>query len=250
MSADIIRKGKGRKKIKNINKEPITSISSGSLNKMTTTQITEQNYIDIAKIIDRVYKEIKTFFPSDSTIIIIAPVYRNNKGSLLDLFNLLKRVFSNHVLIDNIEYDLNGIENIVLPKRFREVAIIVDRIKLNEDIELRLKEDILHAFGFSMGSLLVKDKNSGLVYNYKVGQDVKNKLDLSSKTLKTMDIIKTLRNKYNLKSEELIDYSVMLVKYFDDLKDSEKVIKIEDSQSVYPKFYELKLKLQQIKNGE
>jgi len=107
--------------------------------------------------------------PIDSKVILYAPIAENQKGAFEKTFqNLLKDGYSK-VLIDDEMYELE--ENIKLDKNCKHtIYVVIDRIKIKEDIRSRLYESIETACKMSDGKLIVdiiNDKTERIVFSEK-----------------------------------------------------------------------------------
>ncbi|MEE9309775.1 MAG: excinuclease ABC subunit UvrA [Cocleimonas sp.] len=77
--------------------------------------------------------------PKDSKIMMLAPVVRNRKGEHVQLFEELKSQGFLRVRIDGVVYDLDDTPELKLRIK-HTIEVVVDRLKVREDLQLRLAE--------------------------------------------------------------------------------------------------------------
>ncbi len=77
--------------------------------------------------------------PKDSKIMMLAPVVRNRKGEHVQLFEELKSQGFLRVRIDGVVYDLDDTPELKLSIK-HTIEVVVDRLKVREDLQLRLAE--------------------------------------------------------------------------------------------------------------
>ncbi len=78
-------------------------------------------------------------FPEGSKIMLLAPVVRNRKGEHVQLFEELRSEGYLRVRIDGTVYEIDDVPKLELRKK-HTVEVVVDRIKVRDDLQLRLSE--------------------------------------------------------------------------------------------------------------
>ncbi len=84
--------------------------------------------------------------PEGSKLMLLAPVVRNRKGEHVQLFEELRSDGYLRVRIDGIIYEIDDVPKLELRKK-HTIEVVVDRIKVRDDLQLRLAESfetILH----------------------------------------------------------------------------------------------------------
>ena len=116
----------------------------------------------ISQMVDAVLK-----LPIDEKIMILAPIVQNRKGSHQKLLTELShqgflraRVDGEILMLDEME-DLDG-------KVFHTIEIVVDRLKIREDISSRLTESIETALNLSSGIVKVASMTDPASWNEKI----------------------------------------------------------------------------------
>ena len=88
--------------------------------------------------------------PEGSQLMLLAPVVRNRKGEHLQLFEELRREGYLRVRIDGKVYEIEDVPKLELRKK-HTVEVVVDRIKVRGDLQLRLAESFEMALRLSDG---------------------------------------------------------------------------------------------------
>jgi len=116
----------------------------------------------ISQMVDAVLK-----LPIDEKIMILAPIVQNRKGSHQKLLTELShqgflraRVDGEILMLDEME-DLDG-------KVFHTIEIVIDRLKIREDISSRLTESIETALNLSSGIVKVASMTDPASWNEKI----------------------------------------------------------------------------------
>jgi len=116
----------------------------------------------ISQMVDSVLK-----LPIDEKIMILAPIVQNRKGSHQKLLTELShqgflraRVDGEILMLDEME-DLDG-------KVFHTIEIVIDRLKIREDISSRLTESIETALNLSSGIVKVASMTDPASWNEKI----------------------------------------------------------------------------------
>ena len=110
----------------------------------------------ISEMVDRIKA-----LPKNNTIYLLAPIVRGRKGEYKkEILNFKKRGF-NKVKVDGKYLDINDFPN--LNKKVKhDIAIVVDRVILNEKIGNRLADSVETAVNLSNGLLIVEHENETL----------------------------------------------------------------------------------------
>jgi len=88
--------------------------------------------------------------PEGSRIMLLAPVVQNRKGEHLQLFESLQRQGFVRVRVDGELYDLDEVPALSLRKK-HTVEVVIDRIKVRNDLQLRLAESFETALKLTDG---------------------------------------------------------------------------------------------------
>ncbi len=101
------------------------------------------------EIIDRILK-----YPKGTALVILAPVVRGRKGEYLKLFTEFKKQGFLRVRLDGNIFSLD--DKIRLDKKKKHnIEVVVDRLKVEDDIRERLADSIEIALGVGKGLVLV-----------------------------------------------------------------------------------------------
>lgn len=92
--------------------------------------------------------------PEGTPILLLAPVVENRKGEHVKLMEELQAKGYVRVRINGEVYELDDVPKLELRKK-STIEVVVDRLKIRSDIELRLKESIENALKLSHGLLRV-----------------------------------------------------------------------------------------------
>jgi excinuclease ABC subunit A len=88
----------------------------------------------ISQMVDHVLN-----LPEGSRLMLLAPVVRNRKGEHLQLFDELRAQGFVRARVDGVVYDLDEVPPLEL-RRKHSIEVVVDRIKVREDLKQRLAE--------------------------------------------------------------------------------------------------------------
>ncbi|HHL18613.1 MAG TPA: excinuclease ABC subunit UvrA [Thiothrix sp.] len=101
--------------------------------------------------------------PIGSKVMILAPVVRHRKGEHTQLFQQLRSEGYLRLRIDGQVYDIEDLPTLALRKK-HTVEVVVDRIKVRDDLQLRLAESFETALRLAEGlaSVAPMDKHSEL----------------------------------------------------------------------------------------
>jgi excinuclease ABC subunit A len=98
--------------------------------------------------------------PTDSRLMLLAPVVRERKGEHIQLFESLRLQGFLRVRIDGQVYDLEALPKLELRKK-HTIEVVVDRFKVREDLQLRLAESFETALKLSEGLAVVASMETG-----------------------------------------------------------------------------------------
>jgi len=101
--------------------------------------------------------------PEGSRLMLMAPVVRDRKGEHLQLFDELRAQGFVRARVNGVVYELDEVPALEL-RRKHTIEVVVDRIKVREDLKQRLAESFETAVNLSDGLALVApmDADSGL----------------------------------------------------------------------------------------
>jgi len=97
---------------------------------------TELNAQTVSEMVDQIM-----MLPEGSKLMMLAPVVRDRKGEHVQLFEELKSQGFLRVRIDKVVYDLDDVPKLELRIK-HTVEVVVDRLKIRSDLELRLAESL------------------------------------------------------------------------------------------------------------
>ena len=92
--------------------------------------------------------------PEGSKLMLLAPVVRNRKGEHLQLFEELRAQGFVRARVDGVVYELDEVPALEL-RRKHTIEVVVDRIKVREDLKQRLAESFETTIALSDGLALV-----------------------------------------------------------------------------------------------
>ena len=112
----------------------------------------------ISQMVDHVLN-----MPEGSKLMLLAPVVRNRKGEHLQLFDELRAQGFVRARVDGAVYDLDEVPALEL-RRKHTIEVVVDRIKVREDLKQRLAESFETAIVLTDGIAIVSpmDEDSAL----------------------------------------------------------------------------------------
>ena len=112
----------------------------------------------ISQMVDHVLN-----MPEGSRLMLLAPMVRNRKGEHLQLFDELRAQGFVRARVDGVVYDLDEIPALEL-RRKHNIEVVIDRIKVREDLKQRLAESFETAIILTDGIALVStmDEDSEL----------------------------------------------------------------------------------------
>ena len=105
----------------------------------------------ISQIVDQLLE-----LPENTKVIILAPVINNRKGSHTDLINELRAQGFIRVRLDGTIYEIDNLPEIE-KKINHQIDVVVDRLKINQDIKQRITESIETGLKLTDGKILALD---------------------------------------------------------------------------------------------
>ena len=109
----------------------------------------------VAQMVDHVLT-----LPEDTRIMIVAPLIAGRKGEQVEVFDELRAQGFARLRIDGVVYEIDNLPK--LKKNFKHtVDIIVDRLKVREDVKQRLAESFETALRHAEGRALAVEMDSG-----------------------------------------------------------------------------------------
>jgi excinuclease ABC subunit A len=109
----------------------------------------------ISQMVDHVLN-----MPEGSKLMLLAPVVRNRKGEHLQLIDELRAQGFVRARVDGAVYDLDEVPPLEL-RRKHTIEVVVDRIKVREDLKQRLAESFETAITLTDGIALVSPMDEG-----------------------------------------------------------------------------------------
>ncbi len=103
-----------------------------------TPRCPEHKHTLEAQTISQMVDQVMTM-PSDTRLMLLAPMVRDRKGEFNTLIADLKQQGFIRARVDGVVYELDDIPELE-PKQKHSVDVVVDRFKVREDIKLRLAE--------------------------------------------------------------------------------------------------------------
>ena len=103
-------------------------------------------------------------YPKDSRVIVLAPIAENRKGTFEKTLELLRKDGYSKVIIDDENYELD--EEITLDKNKKHnIMVVVDRIKIRDEVRSRLYESIEAACNLADGKIYVDINGEKLLFS-------------------------------------------------------------------------------------
>jgi len=109
----------------------------------------------ISQMVDHVLN-----LPEGSRLMLLAPVVRNRKGEHLQLFDELRAQGFVRARVDGGVYDLDEVPPLEL-RRKHTIEVVVDRIKVREDLKQRLAESFETAITLTDGIAIISPMDEG-----------------------------------------------------------------------------------------
>ena len=98
--------------------------------------------------------------PQDTRLMILAPVVANRKGEQLDLFAELRAQGFARLRVDGTIYEIDALPKLAKTKK-HNVDVVIDRIKVRDDIRQRLAESFETALRHADGRAIAQEMDSG-----------------------------------------------------------------------------------------
>lgn len=108
----------------------------------------------VSQMVDSVLK-----LPEDTKLMILAPVVSNRKGEQLDLFDTLKAQGFVRLRIDGKVYEMDELPQLAKTTK-HSVDVVVDRLKVREDMKQRIAESFETALRLADGKAIALEMNS------------------------------------------------------------------------------------------
>jgi excinuclease ABC subunit A len=116
----------------------------------------------ISQMVDQVLS-----MPEGSKLMLLAPVVRNRKGEHLQLFAELRAQGFVRARVDGVVYDLDEVPALEL-RRKHTIEVVVDRIKVREDLKQRLAESFETAIVLTDGIAVISPMDEGCAFDEKL----------------------------------------------------------------------------------
>ncbi|MBL8485854.1 MAG: excinuclease ABC subunit UvrA [Rhodocyclaceae bacterium] len=98
--------------------------------------------------------------PEDTKLMILAPVVANRKGEQLDLFSELKAQGFVRLRVDGKVHDIDALPRLAKNSK-HSIDVVVDRLKVRQDVRQRLAESFETALTHAEGRALAVEMDSG-----------------------------------------------------------------------------------------
>ncbi|MBS1191454.1 MAG: Excinuclease subunit [Rhodocyclaceae bacterium] len=98
--------------------------------------------------------------PEDTKLMILAPVVANRKGEQLDLFSELRAQGFARVRVDGKVYEIDEVPKLAKTHK-HDVDVVVDRLKVRDDMRQRLAESFETALRHADGRAIAMEMDSG-----------------------------------------------------------------------------------------
>jgi len=108
----------------------------------------------VSQMVDSVLK-----LPEDTKLMILAPVVSNRKGEQLDLFDTLKAQGFVRLRIDGKVYEIDELPQLAKTTK-HSVDVVVDRLKVREDMKQRIAESFETALRLADGKAIALEMDS------------------------------------------------------------------------------------------
>ncbi|WP_124552365.1 excinuclease ABC subunit UvrA [Methylophilus methylotrophus] len=108
----------------------------------------------VSQMVDSVLK-----LPEDTKLMILAPVVSNRKGEQLDLFDTLKAQGFVRLRIDGKVYEMDELPQLAKTTK-HSVDVVVDRLKVREDMKQRIAESFETALRLADGKAIALEMDS------------------------------------------------------------------------------------------
>ncbi len=98
--------------------------------------------------------------PADTKLMILAPVVANRKGEQLDLFGELRAQGFARLRVDGTIYEIDALPKLAKTQK-HTIDVVVDRLKVRDDIRQRLAESFETALRHADGRAIALEMDSG-----------------------------------------------------------------------------------------
>ncbi|MDR1994878.1 excinuclease ABC subunit UvrA [Azonexus sp.] len=98
--------------------------------------------------------------PAETKLMILAPVVANRKGEQLDLFTELRAQGFARVRVDGAVYEIDAVPKLAKSQK-HDVDVVVDRLKVRDDMRQRLAESFETALRHADGRAIALEMDSG-----------------------------------------------------------------------------------------
>ena len=105
----------------------------------------------VSQMVDSILK-----LPEDTKLMILAPVVANRKGEQLDLFDTLKAQGFVRLRIDGKVYEMDELPQLAKTTK-HSVDVVVDRLKVREDMKQRIAESLETALRLADGKVIAQE---------------------------------------------------------------------------------------------
>ncbi len=103
--------------------------------------------------------------PAETKLMIVAPVVANRKGEQVDLFGELRAQGFARVRVDGIVYEIDEVPKLTKTQK-HTVDVVVDRLKVRDDMRQRLAESFETALRHAEGRAMAVEMDSGREYMF------------------------------------------------------------------------------------
>ena len=114
----------------------------------------------VSQMVDSVLK-----LPEDTKLMILAPVVRERKGEQLDLFDELKAQGFVRLRIDGKIYEVDALPQLAKTTK-HTVDVVVDRLKVKEDMKQRIAESFETALRLADGKAIVLEMDTEIEHTF------------------------------------------------------------------------------------
>ncbi len=113
-----------------------------------------------SRSVDEIIFDVLNNMKKDTKFAVISPYIERQKGNLKNSLDYLKAEGYVRIMIDEDEFVLED-EIKVDEKKFHKLYVIVDRLKVKDDIKSRLAESVETALKLAQGNLIIKNIDTG-----------------------------------------------------------------------------------------
>jgi excinuclease ABC subunit A len=113
------------------------------------THGTPLNAQTVSQMVDQVLE-----LPVDTKIMVLAPMIQARKGEYVQVFEKLRAQGFIRVRIDGVVYELDDLPKLELRKK-HSIDVVIDRLKVRDDIRMRLAESFETALSLTDGNVIV-----------------------------------------------------------------------------------------------